>query len=69
VLFSLTSEVDTITNPVVAPLGTTAVRYVSDTTLKLEAVPLKKSISAFEPLAEEFNGLADLARVGQQADG
>jgi hypothetical protein len=43
-LFSISPGVFAVTNPVVAPLGTTAVRYVSETILNLsEGSPLKKT--------------------------
>ena len=33
----------TVTNPLVAPVGTMAVRYVCETTWKVAAVPLKET--------------------------
>src|SRR3984885_12284309 len=42
-LFSLPPGVATVTNPVVAPLGTVAVMYVSETTLNVADAPLKET--------------------------
>src|SRR5437879_464581 len=44
-LVSVRPEVRTVTDPVVAPLGTVAVMYVSETTVKLAEVPLKATAS------------------------
>ena len=42
-LFSLLLGVVTVTKPVVAPLGTTAVKYVLEITLKVATVPLNET--------------------------
>lgn len=42
-LFRLCVGVVTVTKPVVAPLGTVAVKYVPEITLKVAAVPLKET--------------------------
>jgi hypothetical protein len=45
-LRKLPLEVVMVTKPVVAPLGTTAVKYVPDFTLRVEGVPLKETVVA-----------------------
>jgi hypothetical protein len=42
-LVSVPREVVTVTRPVVSPLGMVAVRYVSETTVKLAELPLKET--------------------------
>jgi hypothetical protein len=41
-------EVVMVTRPVVAPLGTLAVRYVPDLTLRVADVPLNETVDDFE---------------------
>jgi hypothetical protein len=43
-LFSVPPGVTTVTNPVVAPVGTVAFIQVSDITVKLAGVPLKQTV-------------------------
>ena len=45
-LFNVTPGVVTVTKPVVAPLGTAAVKYVPDFTIAVAAVPLKETVVA-----------------------
>ena len=43
-LFNVTLEFVAVTNPVVAPLGTAAVRKVPDLTIGIAGVPLKETV-------------------------
>lgn len=45
-LFSVPVGVLTVTTPVLAPLGTVVVKYVSETTVKVAATPAKETFVA-----------------------
>ena len=68
-LFKTPFGVVTVTKPLVAPVGTVAVRYVCETTWKVAAKPLNETaVVPVNPLAQDFNGRSNFSRSGNQPD-